>query len=308
MKVLVTGGAGFIGSHVVDLLIEHGHEVVVVDNLSTGRVENLNPKARFYHLDVSDPNLERVFAREKPDCVNHHAAQASVPFSLAEPVKDAQINILGSINLLALSQRFSVSKFIYVSSGGACYGEPQYLPVDEAHPVNPLSPYGASKHAFEHYLYLFGVNYGLDYTVLRYANAYGPRQDPYGEAGVVAVFASKMIKGESPVINGDGLQERDFVYVGDYARASLVALNRGTGQVFNLGSGVGVSVNQAFEKLKEITGYVGPEIHGPAKLGEIFKIYLDASKARRELGWQPAVSLETGLTETVKYFRESVAS
>jgi len=302
MKVLVTGGAGFIGSHVVDALVAEGHQVSVVDDLSTGRRENLNPQARFYQIDIRSPKVEEVFAVEWPEAISHHAAKANVRESMEQPILYADVNILGSLNLLELSRKYEVRKFIYVSTGGAVYGEPQYLPVDEDHPIHPLDPYGASKHHVEHYLYLYQVHYGLAYTVLRYPNVYGPRQDPLGEAGVVAIFTHRMLHGQQAVINGSGEQERDFVYVGDVARSNLLALEKGDGGIYNLGSGRGTSVNEIFSRLKAITSYQGDEVHAPPKLGEVFKIYLDSSRARKELGWEPQVSLEEGLRRTVEYF------
>lgn len=304
MRILVTGGAGFIGSHVVDALIEQGHEVAVVDDLSTGKREHLNPRARFYHLDIRDAKgLEEVFAAERPEIVNHQAARANVRESLEKPVLYAEVNVIGSLNLLELSRKYGVEKFIYASTGGAVYGEPEYLPADEAHPINPLDPYGASKHFVEHYLYLYGVNYGLRYTILRYPNVYGPRQDPYGEAGVVAIFTGQMLRGEQAVINGSGEQERDFVYVGDVVEANLLALDKGDGGIYNLGWGFGTSINEIFARLKEITGYEKEAVHGPPKKGEVFKICLDATKARRELGWVPRIGLDEGLRITVEYFK-----
>lgn len=302
MKILVTGGAGFIGSHVVDAYLELGHDVVVVDDLSTGKKENLHPCARFYHLDIRDKSLEQVFAAEKPDVVNHHAAKVSVRESMVQPLLYADVNILGSLNLLELSRKYGVKKFIYISTGGALYGEPQYLPADEHHPIQPLDPYGASKACFEYYLPLYRSNYGLSFTVLRYGNVYGPRQDPYGEAGVVAIFTGQMLRGEQAVINGSGEQERDFVYVSDVAQANVLALDRGDGGFYNIGTSIGTSVNEIFAKLKAATGYAMPPVHGPPKPGEVFKIYLDVDKAKRELGWQPVVGLEEGLRRTVDYF------
>ena len=302
MKVLVTGGAGFIGSHVVDLLLAKDHQVAVVDDLSTGREENLNPQAHFYKVDIRSPELEEVFAAERPEVVSHHAAKADLRESMEKPLLYAEVNVLGSLNLLELSRKYGVRKFIYASSGGAVYGEPQYLPVDEEHPIRPLDPYGASKHHVEHYLYLYQANYGLAYTILRYTNVYGPRQDPYGEAGVVAIFAHHMLQNQQVVINGSGEQRRDFVYVGDVARSNLLALERGDGGTYNLGNGVGTSINEIFARLKAITGYQGDGVHAPPKPGEVFNIRVDASRARKELGWQPRVSLEEGLRRTVEYF------
>ncbi|MCG2770277.1 MAG: SDR family NAD(P)-dependent oxidoreductase [Anaerolineae bacterium] len=306
MKVLVTGGAGFIGSHVADAYVAEGYEVVVVDNLSTGRKENLNPAASLYQVDIRDEKaLAEVFEKEKPDYVSHQAARAQVRESMDNPVLYAEVNIIGSLNVLQLCRQYKVKKTVYASTGGAVYGEPEYLPADEGHPVNPLDPYGASKHHVEHYLYLYKVNWGLPYTILRYPNVYGPRQDPYGEAGVVAIFTGQMLSDGQPIINGAGEQERDFVYVGDIAQANLLAIGRGDGEIFNIGTGVGTSINTVFRLLKKATGYSGEEIHASAKAGEVFKIYLDASKARNELGWAERVTLEEGLSRTVEYFRSN---
>lgn len=306
MKVLVTGGAGFIGSHVADLYIENGYDVVVVDDLSTGRRSNLNPAAKFVEMDIRDPELSKIFELEQPDFINHHAAQMDVRRSMVEPLFDADVNVVGSLNLLECARHFGVRRVVYISTGGAVYGEPEYLPCDEAHPIRPICPYGASKHTFEHYLYMYYVNYGLDYTVLRYPNVYGPRQDPHGEAGVVAIFTGQMLQRDEVVINGDGKQTRDFVYVGDCAEANLLALEtEHESGIFNLGSGIGSSVNQIYQILKDITVYDKDEIHGPAKLGETRAIYLDASKARAILGWKPKVELREGLERTVEYFRSS---
>lgn len=304
MKVLVTGGAGFIGSHVVDAFVVEGYEVVVVDDLSTGRRENLNTAAAFYQVDMTnEAALAEVFAKEKPDYVSHQAARAQVRESMERPTLYAQVNIIGSLNVLQLCRKHGVRKIVYASTGGAVYGEPEYLPADENHPVNPLDPYGASKHHVEHYLYLYERNWGLSYTILRYPNVYGPRQDPYGEAGVVAIFAKQMLSGGQPVINGTGEQERDFVYVSDIARANLLAIKRGDGEILNIGTGVGTSINAVFRSLSEAIGYSGKEVRGPAKAGEVFRIYLDASKARTELDWSVRVSLDEGLCRTVEYFR-----
>jgi UDP-glucose 4-epimerase len=306
MKILVTGGAGFIGSHVVDAYIEQGNEVIIVDDLSTGRISNLNPKARFYQVDIRSPQLGDVFEAERPDIVNHHAAQMNVRRSVADPLFDADVNILGSLKLIEYAKSYQVRKFVYISTGGAVYGEPEYLPCDESHPINPICQYGASKHTVEHYLYMYHVNYGLDYTVLRYPNVYGPRQDPHGEAGVVAIFSGQMLAGEQVVINGDGEQTRDYVYVGDCALANMAVTHQeaATG-VYNIGSGKGTSVNEIFSGLRDITGYKLAPLYGPAKVGETRYIYLNADKVSRELGWKPTVSLEDGLRKTVEYFKVS---
>jgi len=303
MKILVTGGAGFIGSHVVDTYVRQNHNVLVVDDLSNGKRENLNPKARLYTLDIRDDKLEEVFAAEKPDVVNHHAARANLRESMVKPMLFADVNVLGSLHLLELSRKHGVKRFINISTGGAVYGDPEYLPADEKHPVSPLDPYGASKAAFEHYLPLYRTNYGLEFVVLRYANVYGPRQDPYGEAGVVAIFANAMLQRERPVINGSGEQERDFVYVSDVAQANLLALFKGDGGFYNIGTGVGTSINAIFSRLKTATNYSASDVHGPPKAGEVFKIYLNADKARRELGWVPSIPLDEGLRRTVEYFQ-----
>jgi UDP-glucose 4-epimerase len=304
MNILITGGAGFIGSHVVDLYLEQGHRVVVVDDLSTGRRQNLNPSVVFYQTDIRSPEMDSIFQLEKPEVVNHHAAQMDVRRSVADPLFDAQVNILGSVNLLECARKHDVKRIVYASTGGAVYGEPAYLPCDESHPIDPICQYGASKHTVEHYLFLYRAIYGLEYTVLRYPNVYGPRQDAHGEAGVVAIFTGQMLADEPVVINGDGEQVRDYVYVGDCARANLQALVRANGsEIFNLGSGAGASVNAIFEHLKQITGYAREAIHGPAKLGETRQIYLEASKAARELAWRPEVGLEEGLRATVEHLR-----
>ncbi|MGH2542439.1 MAG: NAD-dependent epimerase/dehydratase family protein [Ardenticatenaceae bacterium] len=301
----MTGGAGFIGSHVVDAYVEAGHEVVVLDNLATGRRQNLHRAAKFYEGDIRDAALvAKIFASEMPEILNHHAAQIDVRRSVSDPIYDAEVNIIGSLNLLEAARRYGTRKVIYISSGGACYGEPLYLPCDESHPVNPLSGYGATKHTVEHYLYLYEENYALDYTVLRYPNVYGPRQDPLGEAGVVAIWGRQMLDDEPATIFGSGEQERDFVYVEDCARANLLALDRGNRRIYNLGSAQGLSINQLFHKLKEIAEYSREPIYAPAKVGETFKIYLDATRAQAELGWSPEVPLERGLRLTLDYFNE----
>lgn len=305
-KIMVTGGAGFIGSHVVELFVSKGYEVVILDDLSTGRASNLHPAAKFYQMDIRDPKVREVFAIERPDFISHHAAQMDVRRSVAQPLFDADVNILGSINLIECAKEFGVKHFVYISTGGAVYGEPERLPCDENHPINPICQYGASKHTVEHYLYMYHVNYGLNYTVLRYPNVFGPRQDPHGEAGVVAIFTGKMLLGEPVIINGDGEQTRDFVYVGDCAQANYLALTvEHQPGIYNIGWGRPTSINEIFTNLAKITNYTLPVPNGPAKVGETRHIYLDASKANRELGWAPTMSLEEGLRETVEYFKTS---
>lgn len=305
-KILVTGGAGFIGSHVVELFLEKGYEVVILDDLSTGRESNINPRAKFYKMDIRSPEVRGIFEAERPDFISHHAAQMDVRRSVAQPLFDADVNILGSINLIECARKFGVKHFVYISTGGAVYGEPEHVPCDEAHPINPICQYGASKHTVEHYLFMYHVNYGLNYTVLRYPNVYGPRQDPHGEAGVVAIFTGKMLAGEPVTINGDGEQTRDFVYVGDCAHANYLAVtvDHEPG-IYNIGWGLPTSVNDIFNTLAKITAFPHAASFGPAKVGETRHIYLDAAKARRELGWSPTLSLEEGLEKTVAYFKEA---
>jgi UDP-glucose 4-epimerase len=305
MRILVTGGAGFIGSHIVDAFVAAGHQVAVVDNLNTGKLANLNPAASFFQVDIRNAaGLAQVFEQVQPEVISHQAALADVRGSLREPDIYAEVNLIGSIRLLEQARQHGVRKVLYASTGGAVYGEPEYVPVREDHAINPLDPYGASKHAVEHYLFLYRRNYGLDYASLRYPNVYGPRQDPHGEAGVVAIFTGKMLAGEPCTINGDGTQQRDFVYVGDVARANLLAATNGSG-IYNIGSGVGTDVNAIFDGLKQAAGYTQDARYGPAKLGEVYKIYLDASKARTQLGWESTVSVVDGLRRTVEYFQQA---
>ena len=305
-KALVTGGAGFIGSHLVDRLVQDGFDVTVVDNLATGRRENLNPGASFHCIDLCDPALEPVFREERPEVVFHLAAQASVIYSVQKPADDARTNIIGTLNLLEQCQRLAVERVIYASTGGALYGEPQRLPCTEEHPVRPLSPYGASKYSAEVYLHCHSYMDGLKYTVLRYGNVYGPRQDPTGEAGVVAIFASLMLGGNEVVVYGDGRQERDFVYVDDVVEANVKALEQEENEVYNIGTGEGISVNAVFERLARLTDYGGRPRYEPARAGEVYKIFLDVTKARDRLDWKPQVDMGTGLALTVKYHRESL--
>lgn len=305
-KILVTGGAGFIGSHVVELFLEKGFEVVILDDLSTGRVSNINPQAKLYQMDIRDPKVREVFIIERPDYISHHAAQMDVRRSVAQPLFDADVNILGSINLIECAKEFGVKHFVYISTGGAVYGEPERLPCDELHPINPICQYGASKHTVEHYLYMYNVNYGLNYTVLRYPNVFGPRQDPHGEAGVVAIFIGRMLANEPVTINGDGEQTRDFVYVGDCAYANYLAVSvEHQPGIYNLGWGRPTSVNDIFNALARIMEFPRQAQSGPAKVGETRHIYLDATKAKNDLGWSPTLTLEAGLEKTVAYFKES---
>lgn len=302
-KALITGGAGFIASHVVDAYLEAGHDVVVVDDLSTGRRENLNSGAKFYQTSIIDPELADIVAREKPDVINHHAAQVSVRLSVADPVADATTNIIGTLRVLETARGCGVKRLIFSSTGGAIYGEQDYFPADENHPTRPVSPYGIAKLAGEHYLRFFGLDSELKTTVLRYSNVYGPRQDPHGEAGVVAIFAKKMLSDEQPVINGDGSQTRDFVYVGDVAAANLAALSLEENAVINIGTGIETSVNQLFAEMCGSGGFSFEQVHGPPMPGEQLRSVVDNALAEKLLGWQPRVGLQDGLRQTIDYFR-----
>lgn len=302
MKIVVTGGAGFIGSHVVDAYVAAGHHVTVVDNLSSGRQEHVNPAAHFVQMDITDPSLVNLFHVERPDVVNHHAANSSVSISVRRPVFDANQNVLGTLNVLQASLQAGVSKVIYISSGGAMYGNPVYLPMDEEHPSQPVSPYALSKHTGERYVQIYGQEHGLDWTSLRYANVYGPRQDPYGEAGVISIFCQNLLDGVQPEIHWDGEQTRDFVYVQDCVHANLCALHAGTGQAYNVGTGMGTSINALFRTLVEVSGHEVAPRQGPRRPGDARDSYLDCRKIERELGWRPQISLHEGLERTWSHF------
>jgi len=304
VKTLVTGGAGFIASHLVDRLIGEGHSVVVVDNLSAGRFENVNKSATFYKIDICNSTaLELIFKKERPEVVNHHAAQVNVRKSVDTPMYDANVNILGSLNLCELSRKFQVKKFIYASTGGAVYGEPKRLPVKETCPVEPISQYGASKHTVEHYLYIFYKLYGLNFTVLRYPNVYGPRQSPHGEAGVIAIFSEQILKNKRPTIFGDGSKTRDYVYVGDIITANMTVLNNsGNGEIYNLGWGREITDYEVFETVRRaLLSNIEP-IFGQKRPGEIEHISLDSSKATKALGWKPKITFEEGVNLATKYY------
>jgi len=304
MKILVTGGAGFIGSNVADAYIAAGHEAAIIDNLTTGRKENLNPKAKFYDVDVRDTRLLEVVAEFAPDIINHHAAQIDVRKSVSDPIYNAQVNEIGTLNLLDAAIKCKVKKIIFSSTGGALYGEvSKKSGADENHPQEPISPYAITKRAVEMYLYAYWKLYGLNFTVLRYGNVYGPRQDPLGEAGVIAIFCGKMLKGEQPFIFGDGNQLRDYVYVGDIAEANLIALEKGDNQIFNIGTGKGVSVNELFGCLKEIMKFEKEAIYAPARAGELFRSVLNAKKIKKELGWKPKLGIKKGLKLTLKWYK-----
>jgi len=301
MKVLITGGAGFIASHLTDELIQQGHEVAVLDNLSTGKREFLNPNALFYYKDITDPSIEHVFSEFNPQIIYHHAAQIDVQHSLRDPVHDANVNILGTIAILEQSRKYGVQKIIYASSA-AVYGPPDALPVDESHPVRPLSYYGISKHTPEHYIQAYANLYGLDYTILRYANAYGIRQDPKGEGGVISIFLDKLLNGQTTVIYGDGEQTRDFVYVKDIVAANIAAMTRGSRGLFNISRNKQTSVNELLSIMNEILGINAIPRYAPERPADIVHSRLNNEAAIRELQWKPEFSVRQGLLETCKYY------
>jgi len=308
MRILVTGGAGFIASHVADAFVAAGHDVAILDDLSSGRRENLNPKARFYQVDVQDAAVADVFQRERPEVLCHHAAQMDVRRSVADPMFDARVNIVGLLNLLEQGRQHGLRRVLFASTGGAIYGEQDVFPAPETHKTEPLSPYGVAKLASERYLFFYSATYGVSYAALRYANVYGPRQNPHGEAGVVAIFTEKLLRGEQPVINGDGTQTRDYVYVADLVRANLAALQEDFTGAVNLGTGIETDVNALFRLLVPLCGSTAAERHGPAKVGEQRRSVIDNALAQRVLGWRPEVTLETGLRQTVEFFRQRVRS
>lgn len=304
MKIVLTGGAGFIGSHIADEYIKMGYDVVIIDDLSSGSIENVNPKAKFYKVDIrSKDECQRIFSEERPDVLNHHAAQMDIRKSVQDPIFDADVNIIGSLNLFELCVKYNVKKVIFASTGGAIYGEQDYFPADEEHPNRSVSPYGVSKLCVEKYLHYYYVNYGINYVSLRYSNVYGPRQNPHGEAGVVAIFANKMIDGGQPVINGDGFQTRDFIYVQDVVRANLLMTQKDVLGIFNVGTGIETDINTLFGKLKKLTGSDCSEFHGPAKLGEQRRSCISYKKIKETVGWEPQISLDEGLAMTVDFFR-----
>lgn len=306
MKILVTGGAGFIASHIVDAFVKEGHSVVVVDDLSSGFEKNINPKAKFIKANICDKNLSQLFETEKFDAINHHAAQMDVRRSVADPAFDANTNIIGTINLLQNAVKFGVKKFMFASTGGAVYGEQDYFPADEKHNTQPKSPYGISKLAVEKYLYFYNSEYGLNYTILRYANIYGPRQNPFGEAGVVAIFSTKLLRGEQPTINGHGKQTRDYVFVGDVVKANVITLDDKVSDIYNVGTGIETDVNQLFRMLNKITAAGKEEKHGPTAAGEQLRSVITSSKLYNKFNWKPSTKFEDGLVETVNFFRNDL--
>lgn len=314
MKIMVTGGAGFIGSNVVDEYVQAGHQVVVVDDLSSGRRENVHQKAKFYEMDIRSEDMDGIFESERPDVLNHHAAQISVPASVSDPLLDADINIKGLLNLLVRAVKYQVKKCIFISSGGAIYGEADEYPTSEAYAPKPLSPYAVSKLASESYLAYYHHQYGLDYTTLRYANIYGPRQIPHGEAGVVAIFMENLLNGNPCTLNHfpedpEGMI-RDYCYVGDVAKASLFALNKGNGDFFNIGTGIGTKTRELYRIIYEAVREIRPDLPedlakpltAMARPGDVRRNCLRVEKAENELGWSPKNDLRAGIRQTLEWW------
>ena len=306
MKILVTGGAGFIGSHVSDALVAEGHEVFVLDDLSGGRRENVPSAASFHQLDVRGKRAADLCAFERFEVVVHHAAQMDVRRSVADPAFDADVNIIGFLSLMEATRNAGLKKVVFASTGGAIYGEPEYVPQDEQHPVRPVSPYGITKLATEKYLHFYQEAYGIEYVALRYGNVFGPRQNPHGEAGVVAIFAERMLRNEPVFVNGSGEQTRDYVFVDDVVNANLAALAYDGSGVFNIGTGMETDVNYLFRRIKEFTGSSTPEAHAEAKVGEQMRSVLGCEKAAQVLGWKPRVAIDHGLNLTVDWFASRI--
>jgi UDP-glucose 4-epimerase len=304
MNILVTGGAGFIGSNIADAYIKIGHKVIIADNLSTGVKGYINPEAMFYEIDIRNDNLEEIFKEHKIDVINHHAAQIDLRKSVENPKFDIENNVIGAINLFQNAVKYGVKKVIFASTGGAIYGEHDYYPADEEHPIRPYAPYGINKLTVEKYLFYYNHVYGLDYIVLRYANVYGPRQNPNGECGVVAIFTDKILRNIQPLINGDGEQTRDYVFVDDVVRANVLALDAKGPSVYNIGTTVETTVNYIFDKLNTLSGKGFNEKHGPEKKGEQRRSVLSYEKIKKELGWEPKINMENGLRLTVNYFKK----
>lgn len=305
MKILVTGGAGFIGSHIADAYLAAGHEVHILDNLSTGKRENIPAAATFHELDLNDPEVAELLAFQQFEVINHQAAQMDVRRSVADPVFDAQTNILGTLQLLQGGLKAGLKKFIFASSGGVVYGEQVTFPATESHPTNPISPYGVAKLTVEKYLHYFYAVQGLEYLALRYANVYGPRQSAQGEAGVVAIFANRMMNGQQPVINGDGRQTRDYVMVEDVVHANVLSLSYPGVGAFNIGTGIETDVVQIFDTINAFTGQKMERKFGPAKAGEQRRSVLSYKKIQTAMGWTPHYNFTQGMNKTLEWFSTS---
>jgi len=300
--VCVTGGAGFIGSHVADAMLAAGHRVLIVDDLSSGRKENVPAAAEFHQLDIRSPEAASLIADSGVEVLVHHAAQMDVRRSVADPVHDASVNVVGTLNLLEAGRKGSLKQVVFASTGGAMYGEQEHFPADEDHPARPLSPYGVAKLSVERYLYFFHAEYGMDAVALRYANVYGPRQNPHGEAGVVAIFLDRLLSGREAVINGDGLQTRDYVYVADIVAANLAAVGRSGFAIYNVGTARETTVVDLYTTLADAVGIAQPASHGPAKAGEQRRSVITSDLLARELGVRPRVPLEEGIGRTASWF------
>lgn len=304
MKILVTGGAGFIGSHIVDGYIAAGHEVVIIDDLSVGRKEHLNPQTSFYQVDITDlSTLESIFAKEKPDTINHHAAQKFLRRSVDFPAEDATINIIGSINLLQLARKHQVKRFIFASTAAVYGDDAVHLPYTEDYSGHPIAPYGVAKRSVEDYLYTYQLNYGLQIIALRYANVYGPRQDPHGESGVIAIFTEQLLSGQPTTIYGTGEQTRDYLYIDDVVKANLVALESDFSGAINISTGRETSLNVIYHEIGQLADSSQQPTYAPGKKGDPARLVLDNKKAASLLGWQPTVAIQEGLKKTVEWFR-----
>lgn len=305
MNILITGGAGFIGSNIADAYINEGHNVVIVDNLSTGFKKNIPKQAKFYQMDIRDEKIYSVLEENKIDIINHHAAQIDVRCSVADPKNDLSINVLGTINLIEAGVKFGIKRFIFASSGGAVYGEQEYFPADELHPTAPCSPYGITKLTVEKYLNYYHLVKGLEYTIFRYTNVYGPRQSPHGEAGVVAIFCHKLLSEQSAIITGDGTQTRDFVFIDDVVHANVLALKMTNSDTFNVCTDRETNVNEIFYYIKKHCNSSAEEIHCPAKDGEQLRSVCSYAKIHRILDWSPQIDIDQGMKLTVGYFKNN---
>lgn len=303
MNILVTGGCGFIGSHIVDAYIASGHKVWIIDNLSTGDIKNLNPKAELIKKNIEDSDVEEIFNEIEFDVINHHAAQINVRISVDDPLFDARVNILGSLNLLLLGVKYHIKRFIFASSGGTVYGEPEHLPITEDFMIDPSSPYGISKATTEKYLTLYAKLHGFDYVILRYSNVYGPRQISKSEAGVISIFIDCILNNEKCTVFGDGNQTRDYVFVGDVIAANIAALDCKS-DTLNIGTGIETNVNSLIDILSKITAKDIPHEHEEARHGDVLRNVLNNAKARSVINWHPEISLEQGIRKTFEYFKE----